>query len=137
MMRPVAYIVRARRGLTAVPTGCPVLVVEDDAELREMMVAMLALEGFEPQSACDGLEALARLKTDKRRPHVIVLDMMMPRMDGWEFCRERAKDPDLEDIPIVVLSAAPAERIGVPVQAIVPKPFDYDRLLMTIRAHCC
>ena len=116
---------------------CPVLVVEDDAELREMMVAMLALEGFEPEAACDGLEALARLRTRGPRPHVIVLDMMMPRMDGWEFCRHRAKDPTLGDIPVVVLSAAPADKLKVPVDAVVPKPFDYDRLLTTIRAHCC
>jgi CheY-like chemotaxis protein len=121
----------------AASSGCPVLVVEDDEGLREMMVAMLALEGFEPDAACDGLDALDHLRSQERRPHVIVLDMMMPRMDGWEFCRLRENDPVLHDIPVVVLSAAPADRLKVPVQAVVPKPFDYDSLLTTIRAHCC
>jgi CheY-like chemotaxis protein len=125
-----------RREMTA-SSGCPILIVEDDEELREMMVAMLALEGFEPASARDGIEALDHLRGRQRRPHVIVLDMMMPRMDGWEFCRQRQQDPALHGIPVVVLSAAPADRLQVPVEAVVPKPFDYDKLLSTIRAHCC
>lgn len=116
--------------------GCPVLIVEDDDDLRQMMVALLALEGFEPEAATDGLEALHMLRSGMRRPCVIVLDMMMPRMDGWEFCRQRALDPDIDHIPIIVLSAAPAERLQVPAAAVLPKPFDYDRLLQVIRDHC-
>ncbi|MGE0451866.1 MAG: response regulator [Vicinamibacterales bacterium] len=116
--------------------GCSVLIVEDDDDLRQMMVALLALEGFEPEAACDGAEALTMLRSDSRRPCVIVLDMMMPRMDGWEFCRQRALDPSIGDIPIIILSAAPTERLQIPVAAVLPKPFDYDRLLRTIRSHC-
>jgi two-component system, chemotaxis family, chemotaxis protein CheY len=113
-----------------------VLVVDDDAELREMMVQMLTLEGFEPAAACDGVEALQKLRGPGMRPHVILLDMMMPRMDGWEFCRQRALDPSLRKIPLVVLSAAPRERIQVPAVAVLSKPFDYDTLLNTLRTHC-
>jgi CheY-like chemotaxis protein len=113
-----------------------VLVVEDDAGLREMMIEMLALEGFEPQSASDGVEALERLRSAEPTAHVIVLDMMMPRMDGWEFCRQRAADPALTDIPVVVLSAAPREQIQVRAAAVLAKPFDYDTLLTAIRSHC-
>ncbi len=116
--------------------GCPILIVEDDAGLREMMTALLTLEGFEPQAACDGVEALQRLRGANVRPHVIVLDMMMPRMDGWQFCQERAKDPALNAIPVVVLSAAPTNRLQIRVAAVLSKPFDYDRFLNTIRAHC-
>ena len=114
---------------------CTVLVVEDDRELREMMVVMLALEGFDPEEASDGAEALDRLRHGAR-PHVILLDMMMPRMDGWEFCRQRALDPAIEDIPVVVLSAVPRERIHVPAAAVLSKPFDYDTLLNTVRRLC-
>jgi CheY-like chemotaxis protein len=114
---------------------CTVLVVEDDRELREMMVVMLALEGFEPEEASDGAEALDRLRRGAR-PHVILLDMMMPRMDGWEFCRQRALDPVLGEIPVVVLSAVPRERIRVPAAAVLSKPFDYDTLLSTVRRLC-
>lgn len=117
-------------------SGCPVLIVEDDDDLRQMMVALLALEGFEPEAARDGEQALSMLRSQARRPCVIVLDMMMPRMDGWEFCRQRALDPSIGDIPVIVLSAAPAERLQVSAAAVLPKPFDYDRLLRTIRTHC-
>lgn len=112
------------------------LIVEDDDDLRQMMVALLALEGFEPEAATDGQEALHMLRSGMRRPCVIVLDMMMPRMDGWEFCRQRALDRDIDHIPIIVLSAAPADRLQVPAAAVLPKPFDYDRLLHVIRDHC-
>jgi CheY-like chemotaxis protein len=110
-----------------------VLVVEDDPELREMMVQMLALEGYEPESASDGLDALQRLRRPGPLPRLILLDMMMPRMDGWEFCRQRALDPAIAAIPLVVLSAAPRDRVNVAATAFLPKPFDYDTLLMTIR----
>ena len=112
------------------------LVVEDDPDLREMMVQMLALEGFEPESAVDGLDALQKLRSSECVPHVILLDMMMPRMDGWEFCRERARDSIMRDIPVVVLSAAPRDSVTIDAAAFLPKPFDYQRLLMTIRQHC-
>ena len=117
-------------------SGCPILVVEDDRELRAMMVTMLALEGFEPEEACDGAEALNRLRGPGPRPHVIVLDMMMPRMDGWEFCQHRALDPAIRQIPVVVLSAVPRDRVKVPAAAVLSKPFDYDTLLSTLRRHC-
>jgi DNA-binding response OmpR family regulator len=116
--------------------GCPVLVVEDDQDLRDMMVALLALEGFEPDGACDGADALAKLRAADTLPHVIVLDMMMPRMDGWEFCRQRAFDRMLRSVPVVVLSAAPRERINVTADAILSKPFDYDTLLRVIKTYC-
>jgi CheY-like chemotaxis protein len=116
--------------------GCAVLVVEDDPELREMMVQMLVLEGFVAEAACDGVEALDKLRSAGIRPHVILLDMMMPRMDGWEFCRQQALDPALEHIPVVVLTAAPREHVEVGAAAVLSKPFDYDTLLHTVRAYC-
>jgi len=117
-------------------SGCPILIVEDDPDLRYMMVQMLALEGFEPEGASDGLEALNRLRSPGPRPHVIVLDMMMPRMDGWEFCRLRALDPDLWRIPVVVLSAAPRNILNIGAAAVISKPFDYDTLLAAVRRQC-
>lgn len=115
---------------------CGVLVVEDDEELRDMMVRLLALEGFAPEAACNGSEALEKLRTSGVRPHIILLDMMMPIMDGWEFCRERARDPALTRIPVVVLSAAPREHIDVRAVAVLSKPFDYEQLLATLRTYC-
>jgi two-component system, chemotaxis family, chemotaxis protein CheY len=117
-------------------SGCSVLVVEDDADLREMMVQLLTLEGFNADGAADGVEALDKLRAEGPLPHVILLDMMMPRMDGWTFCRERAKDTALTGIPVIVLSAAPPEHVRVPAAAVLSKPFDYQTLVTAVRTHC-
>ena len=82
--------------------GKRVLVVDDDPDIRELLFTALEDEGFEVVPAGNGEEALAIIKTF--RPDVIVLDLMMPVMDGWQFAAElRNRD---EDIPIVLLSAA-------------------------------
>lgn len=116
--------------------ACQILIVEDDPELREMMAQLLALEGFLPEVAGNGREALDKLRGGAR-PHLILLDMMVPVMDGWTFCVHQRGDPAIAPIPIVILSAAPAESLReVSAAAIVRKPFDYDSMLSTIRAHC-
>ncbi len=116
--------------------GCPVLIVEDDPDLREMMCLLLECEGFEPESACDGAEALHRLRSDGVQPNVVVLDLMMPRMDGEEFLQQQALDPALADIPVVVLSASTRIHADLPAAAVLPKPLNCDRLVETLRAHC-
>jgi two-component system chemotaxis response regulator CheY len=115
---------------------CRVLIVEDDPDLREMMCLLLAHEGFEPAAARDGLEALDLLRSHKVEPAVIVLDIMMPRMDGEQFLREQAVDPSIRDIPVVLLTAAPCEQLDVNAAAILRKPCDYDALVSAIRTHC-
>ena len=86
------------------PTHCPVLIVEDDEDLREMMAQLLTLEGFQTATVANGQEALAYLHASAR-PEVILLDLMMPVMDGWEFRRRQQADPDLAGVPVIVLSA--------------------------------
>jgi CheY-like chemotaxis protein len=117
--------------------SCLVLVVEDDPDLREMMAQILTLEGFDTDTATDGLDALMQLLTAGRHPHVILLDMMMPRMDGWAFVDRQAKTPSIADIPVVVVSAAPRDRLrGVRAAAILQKPLNFDELVTTVRTHC-
>ena len=117
--------------------SCRVLVVEDDADLREMMAQILTLEGFETDTATDGADALTQLQTPGRCPDVILLDMMMPRMDGWTFVDRQAGTPAIADIPVVVLSAAPRERLrGIRAAAILQKPLNFDELIETVRTHC-
>src|SRR6266478_285957 len=84
------------------PTQCPVLVVEDDEGLREMMAQLLTLEGFQTASVANGQEALAYLHA-RSRPEVILLDLMMPVIDGWEFRRHQQADPALAGVPVIVL----------------------------------
>jgi CheY-like chemotaxis protein len=115
---------------------CPVLIVEDDADLREMMAQLLSLEGFQTAAVANGREALDYLH-DSDRPQVILLDLMMPVMDGWEFRRKQQADPQLASVPVIVLSALDPVRAGsLDVTAFLKKPLDFDHLLALVREHC-
>jgi CheY-like chemotaxis protein len=113
------------------------LVVEDDASIREMIELVLDSEGYEVVTATDGAEALALL--GQKRPDLILLDMKMPGMDGWEFARYYAVLPDPKP-PIVVVTAAPdaarrAAEIGA--DGHLAKPFGIDDLLQVVADHLC
>ena len=115
---------------------CPVLIVEDDAELRDMMAQLLTLEGFVAATVANGREALEYLRQGDR-PDIILLDLMMPVMDGWEFRRKQQSDPALAAVPVVVLSALDHRRAAeVDAVAFLKKPLDFDRLLELVRQHC-
>src|SRR5687767_13141622 len=82
-----------------------ILVVEDDGDIRDSMVEILEDEGYAVSAAGNGVEALAALRNGPTRPEVILLDLMMPIMNGAQFRDEQLKDPDLANIPIVLISA--------------------------------
>jgi CheY-like chemotaxis protein len=113
-----------------------VLIVEDDADLREMMAQLLSLEGFNATTVSNGREALEYLH-EGDRPDVILLDLMMPVMDGWEFRRRQQADPDVSGVPVIVLSALDQSRAAdVRADAFLKKPLDFDRLLTLVRNYC-
>jgi|SRR5262245_16062124 len=115
---------------------CPVLIVEDDADLREMMAQLLSLEGFQPATVANGREALEYLR-DGDAPRVILLDLMMPVMDGWEFRRKQQADPALASVPVIILSALDQTRAGnLNAKAFLKKPLDFDHLLALVREYC-
>ena len=115
---------------------CPVLIVEDDADLREMMAQLLSLEGFHAATVANGREALDYLHNGET-PDLILLDLMMPVMDGWEFRRHQQADPTLAGVPVIVLSALDQSRTAeVSAQAFLKKPLDFDRLLELVRSYC-
>ena len=115
---------------------CPVLIVEDDADLREMMAQLLTLEGFHAEAVANGKEALDYLRTGDR-PDVILLDLMMPVMDGWEFRRHQREDPQFAEVPVVVLTALDQSRAAhLGGAAFLKKPLDFDRLLELVRGYC-
>ena len=113
-----------------------ILVVEDDRDTREMLERFLELEGFTVRAAENGRAALDIL--GREAACVIVLDLMMPVMNGWEFRRVQAGDARLSQIPVVVVTAA-GRREQIPAidaHAWLPKPLDLDRLLETIQPLC-
>jgi CheY-like chemotaxis protein len=115
---------------------CPELIVEDDEDLREMMAQLLTLEGFQAATVANGREALEYLHVADT-PDVILLDLMMPVMDGWEFRRHQQSDPALAPVPVIVLSALDQARASsLEADAFLKKPLDFDRLLSLVRSYC-
>lgn len=114
-----------------------VLVVEDDADLRMVLALVLDRAGHDVETVADGAAALARLAR-KPLPGLVLLDLMMPRVDGWDVLDRLTAVPAWAVLPVVVCTAAPltttqrARLRGVPVLA---KPFDLPHLLATVRAH--
>ena len=114
-----------------------ILVVEDDRDTREMLERFLQLEGFDVRTAANGEAALKCLQSSDS-PCLILLDLMMPVMNGWEFRRAQARHPDLAKIPVVVVTAA-GPRSDIPAidaDAWLSKPVDFDKLLATIGTFC-
>jgi CheY-like chemotaxis protein len=113
-----------------------VLIVEDDEDLREMMAQLLTLEGYQTATVANGREALEYLQ-DGERPQLILLDLMMPVMDGWEFRRQQQADPELAPVPVIVLSALDQGRASnLEADAFLKKPLDFDHLLTLVRNYC-
>jgi len=110
-----------------------ILVVEDEEDARDAMVAILEMKGYRAMPAGNGREALdlSRIET----PDLIILDLCMPVMDGWQFLRERVKDPRLAGVPVVVISAL-SDRDDFEANEIIIKPVDVDRLLTTVSHYC-
>jgi CheY-like chemotaxis protein len=115
-----------------------ILIVEDDSALREALAEVLLDEGYELLSARDGLEAVNCLKMGNR-PDVILLDLSMPVVNGWEFRMFQKRDPELAQIPVVLITAGGYSREEVAwlePSALVPKPVNLDVLLAVIRRFC-
>ena len=117
-------------------TPCTVFVVEDDVDTRDMLGRFLELEGFHVELASNGRQALDRLNSGIH-PCIILLDLMMPVMDGWQFRRQQVLDQSLASIPVIVVSAAGKDRIAdIDATAYLSKPVDLEQLLDRVTRHC-
>lgn len=114
-----------------------ILVVDDDPDIRETLAELLQEEGYAVTSAAHGAEALSALRTDPR-PGLILLDLMMPIMDGWQFRAEQKKDPELASIPVVVISATGRDEFVSSLGAaqFLKKPINLEQLLAAVEQHC-
>jgi CheY-like chemotaxis protein len=103
-----------------------VVVVDDDEDLRELVVQLLRSVGFEGVGFADGRAALASMRRPGGLPAVILLDLEMPGMTGWEFRREQLRDPLLAGVPVVVASGA--DLASIEADAYLAKPYETDEL---------
>jgi two-component system response regulator MprA len=116
----------------------PILVVDDDAEVREALACLLELNGFSVATASHGEDALEQLRGGLR-PCLIVLDLTMPEKDGFQFRREQLQAPELATIPVAVCSAIydvrhASKLLGA--DAYLTKPVDVDALMDLVSRHC-
>jgi CheY-like chemotaxis protein/anti-sigma regulatory factor (Ser/Thr protein kinase) len=113
----------------------PILVVEDDDATREAECLLLQGEGFPVRAARNGREALDQMRSGLR-PQLILLDLAMPVLDGYTFRAEQMRDPELEDIPVVVCSAVadPQRADWLRPAALLAKPVEFERLAGTVRS---
>jgi len=113
-----------------------VFIIEDDVDTRDMLAKFLELEGYNVELAANGRQALDLLASGANA-NVIVLDLMMPVMDGWEFRRRQVEDGRLRNIPTIVVSAAGRERLAqISADAYLSKPVDMDELLERVSQLC-
>ena len=114
-----------------------VLIIEDSIDISEPITTLLESEGYTVSCAENGQEGLKYLHTTDHVPQIILLDLMMPLMDGSEFRNRQKNDPKISQIPIILMSASAiiekdAIRLGV--NAFLPKPLDIDQLLDTVES---
>jgi CheY-like chemotaxis protein len=113
-----------------------VMVVDDDLDIREAIAITLELHGYTVLTAADGVECLERLRAGAA-PDLVLLDLMMPRMNGWETCAELANDAALAHLPVVVLTGnVRVAHEELCAAAFLRKPIELDTLVETVEAHC-
>jgi CheY-like chemotaxis protein len=119
-------------------TAKRILIVEDDAAIRDALTLLLNDEGYAVVGVPNGLEALRHLK-ENAPPDLILLDLSMPVMDGWQFSKEQQQDPLLKGVPVVLLSAngnvqQRATMLGA--VSFLQKPVELEELLAVIHRYC-
>jgi CheY-like chemotaxis protein len=116
-----------------------ILVIEDDELIRDSLVEFLVDQGYQAMGAVDGLDALAKLRGGDPLPCVMVLDLMMPNMDGRSFRQEQLRDAALAPIPVIVLSAyrdVAKNAAELAVEDYLAKPLKLQVLLELVKKHC-
>jgi CheY-like chemotaxis protein len=113
------------------------LVVDDDPDIRDSLREVLEDEGYDVSCVGNGREALDHLQAASPRPCVILLDLMMPVMDGWQFRKEQKKlEPEIANIPLVVITATGKRPVLVDAAELVMKPLDLNRLFEAVERYC-
>lgn len=111
-----------------------VLIVEDEEDLRELMRHALETRGFQVVTAEEGSDALRKID-DIGRPCVILLDLLMPGMNGWDFFEKLRERPELSSVPVIVHSSA-SKRAPPGATRVLQKPLAFDSLVSIVKEYC-
>ena len=114
--------------------GQTILLIEDDPDLREVTALLLEREGYAVLSAEDGVAALEMLDLVDEVPGLVLLDLNMPRMNGWEFLSAQRRDPRIAAVPVLVLSAHDRVEPDLEVSGYIAKPYDQGHLVRAIES---
>jgi CheY-like chemotaxis protein len=113
-----------------------VLIAEDDPSIRRLLTVSLRKQGYQTAEACDGVQALAAMRAGQA--DLVVLDLMMPNVTGWQVLAERAAEPKLSKIPVIVVTAergdAVTKILDDGIAAILPKPFSLEALQALVKS---
>jgi CheY-like chemotaxis protein len=120
--------------MTTTAPSHTVLIVEDEEDLREMMSEALKMRGYAVVTAEEGGEALQKLD-GIGRPCLILMDLLMPGMNGWDFFEQLRQRPELNAVPVIVHSSA-ADRAPSGVTRVLRKPLTFDGLISVVREYC-
>lgn len=114
-----------------------ILLIEDDIDISEAVETILKEEGYQIKCAFNGKEALEYLKNTEKTPSLILLDIMMPYMNGYEFREVQLSDPRIKNIPTIILSAAGKheETANLSFHETLKKPLDLETLLDVVKRH--
>jgi len=121
------------------PVAKLILIVEDDLDVSRLLAEILEAEGYRTATAANGCEALNHLRKNSHYPDLILLDMMMPVMDGWKFREEQQKLPALASIPVVTVTAdgdARGKAASIQAAGYLSKPLQIDSLLDEVERIC-
>lgn len=116
-----------------------VFVVEDDQDIREALTELLESEGYEVTTAENGQIGMDKLSAASQLPNLILLDLMMPVKDGFQFYAEKSANPIFSDVPVIVMSADGHildKQKQMRAQAYIKKPVDIDHILRVVDQYC-
>jgi len=111
-----------------------ILVVDDEAHITMLLKMRLQAEGYDVELAADGEEGIAKMKSEK--PDLVIMDVFMPRLNGYEAWDKKSRDPEIQKIPMIIMSAKCSTKDCYDNHAIVefvPKPFDIPRFLEAVK----
>ncbi|MBX3022749.1 MAG: response regulator [Bdellovibrionales bacterium] len=110
-----------------------ILVIEDDEAVRQTLKDVLELQGYQVTTAMNGGEGLQKLKEMASKPCLVLLDLMMPNVNGWQFLDGQRNDPQLNNIPVIICSAYTESAKAVNPAAVIEKPVQLQHLLWTVK----